>query len=282
MKNDGPIGLIAGEGQLPIVVAEGMRKAGRTVACVAFRGHADEGLIDQCDRYRTVGLYRMSQWLRTLRRWGASEAIMVGRVSKARMHDPLRLVRQIPDMRTALLWYRRLRHDRRNATVLAAVADELARGGIQLLDSTTFIEDHLATDGVLGQVQPTDLQQADIAFGWPLLEQTVEMDIGQSMAVREGDVIAVEALEGTTGMIKRAGNLCKRSGWTLLKTSSSQHDRRSDVPTIGVQTIEELAAAGAGCVAIGTGRVILIDRPAVQAAADKASIAIVGVPVSGS
>ncbi len=150
------------------------------------------------------------------------------------------------------------------------------------MDSTTFIEDHLATDGVLGQVQPTDLQQADIAFGWPLLEQTVEMDIGQSMAVREGDVIAVEALEGTTGMIKRAGNLCKRSGWTLLKTSSSQHDRRSDVPTIGVQTIEELAAAGAGCVAIGTGRVILIDRPAVQAAADKASIAIVGVPVSGS
>ena len=109
----------------------------------------------------------------------------------------------------------RLRHDRRNATVLAAVADELARGGIELLDSTTFIEQHMADDGVLGTVQPSDLQKADIALGWPLLEQTVEMDIGQSMAIREGDVIAVEALEGTSGMISRAGVLCRRSGWTL-------------------------------------------------------------------
>ncbi len=257
-----------------------MRQAGREVMCVAFRGHADSMLAAHCDRYRTVGLYRMGQWLRTLRRWGASEAVMVGRVSKARMHDPFRLVREIPDIRTALLWYRRLRHDRRNATVLAAVAEELARGGVDLLDSTTFIEQHMADDGVLGNVQPTDLQKADIALGWPLLEQTVEMDIGQSMALREGDVIAVEALEGTTGMISRAGQLCRRSGWTLLKTASNHHDRRSDVPTIGVQTIEELSAAGAGCVAIGSGRVILIDRPAVLAAADKASIAVVGVPAS--
>ena len=282
VMNHSPIGLIAGEGRLPIVVAQGMRQAGRSVACVAFRGHAEDDLQDCCDRYKTVGLYRMSQWLRTLKRWGATEAVMVGRVSKARMHDPFRLLRQVPDVRTTLLWYRRLRHDRRNATVLAAVADELARGGIQLLDSTTFIEDHLAVDGVLGQVQPTDLQRADISFGWPLLEQTVGMDIGQSIAVREGDVIAVEALEGTTGMITRAGGLCRRSGWTLLKTASRGHDRRADVPTIGVQTIEELASAGAGCVAIGTGRVILIDRPAVLAAANKAGIAVVGVTASST
>ncbi|MCH2134521.1 MAG: UDP-2,3-diacylglucosamine diphosphatase LpxI [Phycisphaerales bacterium] len=277
-----PIGLIAGEGRLPVVVAEGMQAAGRPVACVAFRGHADDDLESCCDRYRTVGLYRMGQWLRTLKRWGATEAVMVGRVSKARMHDPLRLVRQIPDLRSALLWYRRLRHDRRNATVLAAIADELDRGGIRLLDSTTFIEDHLASEGVLGRTQPTDLQKADIAFGWPLLTRTVDMDIGQSIAVREGDVIAVEALEGTTGMIERAGGLCRRSGWTLLKTARKDHDRRADVPTIGVQTITELAAAGAGCIAIGTGQVILIDRPAVVEAADRAGIAIVGIADDGS
>ncbi|MBG79906.1 MAG: hypothetical protein CMJ39_04240 [Phycisphaerae bacterium] len=282
MTDTRPIGLIAGEGRLPVIVAEGMQQAGRNVVCVAFRGHAEEELAGHCDQYRTVGLYRMSQWLRTLKRWGATEAIMVGRVSKARMHDPLRLVRQIPDIRTALLWYRRLRHDRRNATVLAAVADELNRGGIRLLDSTTFIQDHMAETGVLGKVQPTDMQQGDITLGWPLLEQTVEMDIGQSMAIREGDVIAVEALEGTRGMIERAGSLCRRSGWTLLKTAKSNHDRRADVPTIGVQTIEELAAAGAGCVAIGSERVILIDRPAVLETADKAGIAIVGMPASGS
>ena len=280
MTHSPPIGLIAGEGRLPLVVAEGIQQAGFQVACVAFRDHADPDLASHCDYYRTVGLYRMNQWLKTLRRWGASEAIMVGRVSKARMHDPLRLLRQVPDLRSALLWYRRLRHDRRNATVLAAVADELARGGVRLLDSTTYIQDQMAEDGVLGKTHPSELQTADIAFGWSLLEQTVEMDIGQSIAVREGDVIAVEALEGTAGMISRAGNLCRRSGWTLLKTSKNDHDRRADVPSIGVQTIRELSAAGAGCIALGSGKVILIDRPAVIAAADKAGIAIVGVPAS--
>lgn len=264
------------------MVAEGIQQAGHRVACVAFRGHADPDLQQYCDDFRTVGLYRMNQWLKTLHRWGASEAIMVGRVSKARMHDPLRLIRELPDIRSALLWYRRLRHDRRNATVLAAIADELARGGVRLLDSTSYIQDQLASDGVLGKTRPSELQTADIALGWPLLEKTVEMDIGQSIAVREGDVIAVEALEGTTGMIDRAGSLCRRSGWTLLKTSKIGHDRRADVPSIGVQTIEELAAAGAGCVALGSGCVILIDRPAVLKAADKAGIAVVGVPSSHS
>jgi DUF1009 family protein len=273
----GPIGLIAGEGRLPVMVARGMREAGFEVMCVAFRGHADEELAACCTRFRQVGLYRMGQWIRTLRRWGASEAVMVGRVSKARMHDPFRLVRQIPDIRSALLWYRRLRHDRRNATVLAAVADELDRGGVRLLDSTTHIKDHLADEGLMGQVSPTDLQTGDVAFGWPLLLQTVEMDIGQSIAVREGDVIAVEALEGTQGMIERAGNLCQRKGWTLLKTAKRDHDQRADVPTIGVATIDELAASGGGCLALGAGRVILIDRPAVLAAADTAGIAVVGV-----
>tara|TARA_B100001059_G_scaffold35716_2_gene28880 strand:+ start:7141 stop:7995 length:855 start_codon:yes stop_codon:yes gene_type:complete len=282
VTHSSPIGLIAGEGRLPVIVAQGIQQAGLRVACVAFRGHADPELQNHCDDFRTVGLYRMNQWLKTLRRWDASEAIMVGRVSKARMHDPLRLIREIPDLRSTMLWYRRLRHDRRNATVLAAIADELARGGVRLLDSTTYIQDQLAEEGVLGRTGPSQLQTADITLAWPLLEQTVEMDIGQSIAVREGDVIAVEALEGTAGMITRAGDLCRRSGWTLLKTSKVDHDRRADVPTIGVQTIHELSAAGAGCLALGTGRVILIDRPAVLAAADKAGIAIVGVASSCS
>ena len=97
------------------------------------------------------------------------------------------------------------------------------------------------------------------------------------MAVRDRDVIAVEAVEGTDAMIDRAGELCRAKGWTLLKTTSGDHDMRADVPTIGVQTIERLAAAGGRCIALGTGRVILIDKPQVLAAADKANVAIVGV-----
>ena len=97
------------------------------------------------------------------------------------------------------------------------------------------------------------------------------------MAVREGDVIAVEAIEGTEALIKRAGNLCKRKGWTLLKTAAQNHDTRADVPSIGSNTIAQCAKAGCRCIAVGSGRVILIDAPAVIEAADAAGIALVGV-----
>ena len=202
---------------------------------------------------------------------------MVGGVTKTRMHDPLRVIRNLPDWRAINLWYRRLRHDRRNATVLAALTDELQRNGISLVDSTTYITDHLATPGAMGSVQPTAEQRGDIDFAWPMLQQAVELDIGQSMAVRERDVIAVEAVEGTKAMIARAGELCRKKGWTLLKTAKADHDRRADVPSVGVETIEQMDQARGGCIALGAGRVILIDKPKVIEAADRAGIALVGV-----
>lgn len=271
------IGLIAGEGRLPILVAKGMKAAGHRVCCVAFRGHFDPELINFCDEFKPVGLYRIGSWSRRLRHWGARDAVMVGRVAKTRMHDPLRLVRELPDWRSALLWYRRLRHDRRDQAVLAAVIDELGRGGIQLMDSTTFITDQLACSGVMGTVQPSSMHNADIDFAWPLLAQTSQLDIGQSMAVRERDVIAVEAVEGTDQMIERAGSLCRARGWTLLKTAAPNHDRRADVPSIGVSTVHALAKAGGTCIAMGADRVILIDKDAVLAAANESGIALVGV-----
>ena len=156
-------------------------------SCVSpFAGMRILNLLEHCDRYRTVGLYRMNQWLRTLRRWGASEAVMVGRVSKARMHDPFRLLREIPDIRTALLWYRRLDTIVETRRSLQPLRDELARGGVDLLDSTTYIQDSSPRRASL---ERPALGSAEFGHrdGWPLLEKTVEMDIGQSIAVREGE-----------------------------------------------------------------------------------------------
>lgn len=273
-----PVGLIAGQGRLPVIVAEGMRRAGRRIVCVGLAGQYDaEALPPLCHALVPAGITRLGQWIRVLRRAGVAEAVMVGRVAKARMHDPLRLIRYFPDLRAIDIWYRRLRHDRRNAAVLAAVADELARHGITLIDSTTFIPDHLAEPGPLGRVRPTAAQEADVAFGWPLIEQLVSLDVGQAIAVRDRDVLAVEAVEGTDRMIERAGTLSRARGWTLLKTAKADHDRRADVPTIGVATVEGVAEAGGGCIAVGAGRVILVDRPAVVAAADRLGIALVGV-----
>jgi UDP-2,3-diacylglucosamine hydrolase len=276
-----PLGLIAGQGALPLLVARGMRAGGRAVCCIGLRDQFDPALPSECDQFRTAGIVQLGRWIRLLRRSGVEQAVMVGRVEKTRMHDPLRLFRQLPDWRAIKLWYRRLRHDRRNAVLLAAVADELAASGITLLDSTAYIPDHLATPGTMGRVQPSAQAQADIAFGWPLLTQTVELDIGQSMAVRDRDVIAVEAVEGTDAMIERAGALCRAKGWTLVKTSKRDHDMRADVPAIGVDTIERLAQHRARCVAVGVGRVILIEKPKVLEAADRAGIAVVGIERAG-
>jgi len=134
---------------------------------------------------------------------------------------------------------------------------------------------------VIGGIEPTQQQSNDIAFGWSLLQETVKLHIGQSIAVREGDVLAVEAIEGTAALIARAGELCRLNGWTLLKTAASDHDMRADVPSIGTETIEQVAAAGCRCIAVGAGKVILLDKPAVIDAANKARIAIVGVEKSG-
>jgi UDP-2,3-diacylglucosamine hydrolase len=276
-----PLGLIAGQGRLPVLVARGIKASGGRVCCVGLRSQYDPSLPGACDSFHSAGIARLGRWIRLLRREGVTQAVMVGRVEKARMHDPWRFVRHlsglIPDWRAIRIWYRHLRHDRRNAVLLAAVADELARSGITLIDSTAYIPDQLAASGVMGRVAPTAAHGADITFGWPLLTQVVELHIGQSIAVRDRDVIAVEAVEGTDALIERAGSLCRAKGWTLLKTASRDHDMRADVPVIGVETIERLKRAGGGCIALGAGRVILIDKPAVIAAADRAGVALLGV-----
>jgi len=275
------IGLIAGQGVLPILVAKGMRREGRRVCCVGLAGQFNDELRGYCDEFRTVGMFRLSQWSRTLRQMGAREAVMVGRVAKRTQHDPLRLIRNIPDLRTAIVWYRRLRHDRRSPAVLAAIADELERGGITLIDSTTHIPEHMADAGVMTARRPGPERVADIAFGWPILLQTIRLSIGQAIGVRDRDVIAVEAVEGTDAMIQRTGALCHRRPWLMLKTAGPDHDRRADVPTIGESTIRKMADAGGGVIAVGAGEVIILDKPNTIALADELGIAIVGVDEHG-
>ena len=273
------VGLIAGGGRLPILVAEGLRESGHPIHGLGLYGQYEPELPDLCTSFRDVGLLRVGSWGRILAKMGVRHAVMVGRVDKAKiMHDPLRLVRNVPDVRTAVAWFRHLRHDRRSSAVLAAIAEELERRGVSLLDSTAPIPDHLAVEGVMTRTKPSSLQRSDIEFVWPLLAELLRLDIGQSIAVRERDVIAVEAVEGTDRMIERVSAVCRAKGWTLCKGARAGHDRRSDVPTVGLQTIENLAAHGGGCLAIAAGDVIMVDRDEMLARADELGIAVVGVP----
>lgn len=272
-----PIGLIAGEGRLPTLVAEGMRRRGLSIHAVGFTGIYDPALRDQCDSFREVGLLRLGQWARTLRKHGVREAVMVGRVRKTRMYDPLMWLRQLPDWRAFRIWYHKLRHDRRSPALLRALADELDDLGVTLIDSTTHIEEQLATEGCMTGTRPGERQQRDVEFGWPLLHAALEHDFGQALAVCDGDVVAVEAVEGTDAMIARAGELCRRRPWTLLKGARRTHDRRADVPTVGVRTIELLHEYGGKCIALSVGDVIMLDKPDVIARANELGVTIIGV-----
>lgn len=260
------------------MIAKGLIGLGHPVHALGLANQYDEGLSSLCVSFQKVGVLKVGTWGPMLRRAGVRHAIMVGRIDKARMmHDPLTMIRNLPDLRTIIAWYRHLRHDRRSHAVLAAIADELGRSGVHLLDSTAPIRDSLAEAGVMTRRQPTETQRGDIAFAWPLLTQTLRLDIGQAIAVKDRDVIAVEAVEGTDRMIERCGQIVRSPGWTLCKGARAGHDRRSDVPTVGTKTIENLYRAGGRCLALAAGDVIMVDKSEVLELADRLGVSIIGI-----
>ena len=271
------MGLIAGGGQLPIIQAQGMRAAGHAVACVGLKGQYDPELRDYCDDFVEAGVLHLGRWCRALRKRGARQAVMVGKVEKSQfLYHPKNWLSQMPDWRVAKLYLWDLRDDRRSQALLAGVADTLKKGGLELIDTTQFIPEHMADEGVLASQKPTSGQQQDIEFAWRILMRMNDLDIGQAVAVKNRDVIAVEAMEGTDAMIRRAGELCRKPGWLLAKGAPAGKDPRFDVPTIGVQTIENLAQAGGTGLLVTAGRVILLDKPQVLETADRLGITIIG------
>ncbi len=276
---DPPIGIIAGGGRLPIASAQGIHATGRRVACVGLRDQYDADLPEFCDQFKTAGLIQLGRWISLLRSWGCSEVLMIGRVSKVQMYAPFVALRHRPDLRAGRIWFRTLRHDKRTDKLLNAVAEEIANEGITMIDSTTYIPELLAEAGPITTSKPSAGQLADIEFALPIVQRMGDLDVGQAVAVRDREIIAVEAIEGTDRMIERVGNLCRKGGWTLVKIAKPNQDMRFDVPTVGPLTIEKMAAKSGGCLAIEAGKTIILEKQATIAAADKAGIAIVGLEV---
>ncbi|MHC4573009.1 MAG: LpxI family protein [Planctomycetota bacterium] len=278
MNGENVLGLIAGEGRLPFLVASGAKRSGLRVICVGLAGDAEPALADEVDAFYEVAVARPGSWIRKLRRHGVTRTIMVGRVAKGQIFTPWRILRYLPDWRAFRIWYwRLLKKAKQNDMVLSALADELASGGIILENSTMYCKEHLATVGVMTEHQPSPSVKADIEFGWQIVKKFGELDIGQAIAVKEREVIAVEAIEGTAEMIKRAGQFCKSGGWTLIKTSKPNQDERFDVPCVGPDTIRSLARNGAKCLVVEADKTIIIDKPETIKLADELGIRMVGV-----
>ncbi|MHC4664671.1 MAG: LpxI family protein [Planctomycetota bacterium] len=284
MNTENVLGLIAGEGRLPFIVAAGAKQAGFKVICVGLAGDAEPKLADEVDIFYRVALARPGSWIRKLRKHGATRTIMVGRVAKARIYTPWRILRYLPDWRAFRIWYWRLRgKDKLTDLVLRAIADELASGGIVLENSTMYCKDHLAAAGVMTKHQkhqPSSSVRSDIDFGWQIVKKLGELDIGQAIAVKEREVIAVEAIEGTAEMIRRAGQLCKSGGWALIKTSKPNQDERFDMPCVGPDTIKSLAENGGKWLVVEADKTIIIDKPETIELAEELGIGVVGVKSS--
>jgi DUF1009 family protein len=274
------IGLMAGWGRYPLLIAEALKRQGHEVYCLGTVGHADPRLAEVCDDFQWSGLARFGAAIRYFKRHGVADTIMAGKIHKVLLFQPWRWLRHVPDVRTLRMFvphFLTRRKDCRDDTLLGAIVAEFAAEGIRFGVATDYVPELLVGEGQLTAAGPTDWQWKDIRFGWQIAKAMGGLDIGQSVAVRDQAVMAVEAVEGTDECIRRAGQLCRAGGFTVVKVAKPKQDMRFDVPTVGLKTLETLSAAGGRVLAIEAGRTILLDGPEAIEFADRKGLVIVAM-----
>jgi len=274
------VGLVAGWGRYPLVIARALEQQGRRVVGIGVKGHADPELRRHCDVFIELGMGRLGAALRFFRRHGVTTATMAGKIHKVELFRRGFFWTHRPDWKAICTFFPHfasLTKDRKDDTLLRALVDSYAREGIEFAPATDFLPELLVETGLLTCRRPTRAEAKDIEFGWQLAKEMGRLDVGQTVAVKGRAVLAVEAVEGTDLCIRRAGQLCETGGFTVVKVAKPQQDMRFDVPTIGWGTIESLAAAGGRVLAVEAGRTIFIDEPDVIALANRRRITIVAV-----
>lgn len=270
-----PIGLLACAGRFPLAFAEKARDVGIPVVCVGMSGMADPALADVCPVFRWSRRMSLGFISRTFRKAGVRRWTMAGKFYKHLLFRPWRWVSLMPDWRLVKFWYNRRRRDNKDDSLLLGIIDEFRADGLECMSALDLCPELLVRSGSLTRRQPTEKELRDVEFGWTLAKEMGRLDVGQSVMVRERAVLAVEAIEGTDAAIRRAGDLCGRNGFVVVKVAKPDQDMRFDVPTVGQATIETMHAAGGKVLAIEAGKTILLDEPQTIALADRYGIAIV-------
>lgn len=276
-EHEPPLGLLAGSGRFPIVVAQAARREGLRVYCVGVEGMASEELAQHCDGFDTARLARLGRGIRLFRRAGVRKIVMAGKFEKTVLVRPYLFWRVLPDWRTLHMWFRYATRDKRDDTLLLAVIREFERDRLEFDSALNYCSELLVKHGFLTRKKPSPAQWKDINFGWELAKEMGRLDIGQSVMVKGTAVLAVEAIEGTDECIRRAGELCRKGGFTVVKVSKPQQDMRFDVPTIGTETIHTMREAGAKVLAIESDKTIMLDREPVLRLAEQFGISIVAL-----
>ena len=262
--------MIAGNRKFPIIFSEAAKKKGYSVVAIAIKGDTSSNLKNYVDKIYWLSLGDFSRMFEIFKKEGVSRIIMAGQISPARLFTPE--IKKDP----ALAGILEKLKDNRADTIFSAIADKLKEAGLELMDSTTFIKDRLPAKGTLTARGPSFQEWEDVYFGLDLAKEIALLDIGQTVAVKNKAIVAVEALEGTDNLILRAGRIT-RGGAVVVKVSKPSQDTRFDIPVIGLNTVRNLAKAKVTCLAIEAGETLFIDQEQGVGLADKQGIAIVAV-----
>jgi len=271
MSEQRTIGIIAGNGIYPetFIAAAKRECPGVKLVVAAFHGETEERIADQVDAMEWFRVGQLGGVIKFFKKQGASEAIMVGQIAPRNLFD-LR-----PDMRTLVML---AKVKERNAeSLFGAVAREMEKDQIELLPATTFLDDILATEGHICGPKLKKRAIEDTEFGYKIAKETSRLDIGQSVVVRHGTVLAVEAFEGTNECLKRGGKLGRGKSCTLVKVSKPNQDFRFDVPCLGALTIEACAEAGVTVIACEAERTLILGREEVEKLCAKHGVTIIGL-----
>ncbi|MFA5145539.1 MAG: UDP-2,3-diacylglucosamine diphosphatase LpxI [Candidatus Omnitrophota bacterium] len=264
------IGLIAGNRKFPFIVSEAARKKGFYVVAVAVKGDTCRSLKKFVDKIYWIGLGEFRRMFEIFKAEGVTRVIMAGQISPYKVFS--KELGKDEELKQLLAGIK----DKKADTIFGAIADKLKEYGLELLDSTVFIRDSLPQKGTLTRREPDPAEWEDVYFGRDLAKEIASLDIGQTVAVKYKTIVAVEALEGTDNLIRRAGKIA-RGGITVVKVSKPRQDMRFDIPVVGLNTIKNLIKAGARCLAIEADKTLFIDKKKSLGLADKRGLSVVAL-----
>jgi DUF1009 family protein len=263
------LGLIAGNGKFPIIFAEQAKREGIELIVVAHRGETLEEIEAVVGEVTWIYVGQLGKLIQAFRRAGVAEVVMAGGIRKVKLFGNFR-----PDLRGAKFLARVRSRD--DDALLRGLAEELEGEGIRILDSTLYLSQIIATQGVLTRSAPDAAQWEDIRLGFRIGKEIGRLGIGQTVVVKNGVVVAVEAVEGTDAAVQRGGMLAG-SGCVVVKVSKPNQDLRFDVPAVGLDTVKNIHAIGGAVLAVEAGKTILLEMDVLLKEADTAGISIVGV-----
>lgn len=264
-----PLGLIAGNGRFPFLVAEAARRVGRRVVLIRLKEETDPGLEALCDEWHEVSLGQLGACIAALKKAGVSEAIMAGQVRHRQIFSGI-----VPDL-TLMGVLARLAF-KNTDSLIGGVADALERDGIRLISSVTLLGDQLADPGPMTGRKPSGDEQKVIDYGVRIATELGRLDLGQTVVAKDRAIVALEAMEGTDEAIARGARIAG-PGVVVVKMAKPRQDMRFDVPVVGLRTLETLREARAAVLAVEAGKTLLLDKARFLASARDAGIVVIGV-----